>query len=42
MKGDSLNVLKTLKSHSDDKSYFVLMINDSKSVRVLVVYFLHF
>lgn len=32
VEGDSLNVVKALKSHSDDNSYFDLMINDRKSL----------
>ena len=35
MQGDSLNVVKALKSQSDDNSYFGLVINDCKSLSCL-------
>jgi hypothetical protein len=40
VEGDSLNVVKALKSHGDDNSYFGLVINDCK--RVLIICFLLF
>jgi len=35
VEGDSLNVVKALKSHNNDNSYFGLVINDGKSFRCL-------
>ena len=40
VKDDSLNVVKALKSHNDDNSYLVLVINDRKSLVVCFLLFL--
>lgn len=40
VEGDSVNVVKALKSHSDGKSYFSLMITDCKSLSCLFSSFL--